>query len=541
VPPPPAIAPAQALPLETLIQALTPPAVPSLSHARSLASVLASHTPIPSPASLNPVLASLCASEGPLSIQAAGYDILSAYWENNEAIVLGAADRVTYFSLFLGPSISWSHELWEPRFRALRALTKYGTEVVGIECAFLNVLESWIQGAFEGLLVVDTSFDQPAQRIEREKCFEVLTAFLTAVVENPGFMARIPDGEVSGVLQFYAGLVDRAIVIPSSSQMRGQSLPSSPLDPTPPNVSTSPRPTHSHRRNPSSLSISSLPQANPPPPPAPPPSKHPADLAVTAYLNHLTSVIKTTSPDNLDTILPLLFRSLAFHATPLPRLSITSHIQEVTNLEHRISETLDNLLSGPFATTCIRVLKTQLFPPVQSNGHLQKLIQTSVGAQRTLRNYIRKSLCIRLARAYISREASVHYSPSGAPGYIDMERDLMERAWPKDDVSMWDSSKLGRVLCKSVEAWVVFNLDTGANGYSAGREKILEEIAGTLKDILQEIDSRDESIIDDEEAGAVGETLRRLASYLLPLKYVISIQSCSMAADFSLVCKNPGW
>src|SRR5215472_4509014 len=67
------------LPLQDLIQALTPPAVPSLAHARALATALASHTPLPQPHILNPILTSLCAPESPAALQASGYDILSAY------------------------------------------------------------------------------------------------------------------------------------------------------------------------------------------------------------------------------------------------------------------------------------------------------------------------------------------------------------------------------------------------------------------------------------------------------------------------------
>jgi len=108
---------------------------------------------------------------------------------------------------------------------------------------------------------------------------------------------------------------------------------------------------------------------------------------------------------------------------------------------------------------------------------------------------------------------------------MEVERDLMERAWPKDDVSLWDTSKLGHVLCKSVEAWVGFYLDMDTDGVlsghtTAGKEKILEEAAGTLNDVLKEIDSREEDgNMDEEEASAIGETLHQLARYIIPLRY----------------------
>lgn len=505
----PASPPSQPLPLEALIEALTPPAVPSLTHARSLASVLQSSSPIPRPASLNPVLASLCAFEAPYSLQAAGYDILSAYWENNEAISLQTADRLTYFSLFLGPSISWSSELWEPRFRALRALTKYGADVVGFETAFLNVLKGWIEGAFEGLLTSQTHLEHTPSRAERERSFEVLAAFLTSVVERPEVVARLPDGEVSGVLLFYANLVDRAVIPPPVSESDEQSIPPSPLD-SPSAASTPSRPTYGHNRTHSSLSISSLPQ--PQSPSHAPVAKNPADLAVSVYLNHLDSLLKTTSPNHLDSIVPLLCRALAYQIAPLPRLSITPMAQDRTQLDHRIVETLDGLLSGPYATSCIIVLKGHLFPPAHRDDNLRKAIQTSLGAQRTLRNYIRKSLCARLARAYISQDQIAHYS-SGVTG------DLVAQAYAKDEVSMWDASKVGRVLYRSIQAWISFKMD-GNFAQGTSREKILEEAAGTIKDVLEEVESRETPYMDDEEASAVGETLYGLATYVLSFKYV---------------------
>jgi hypothetical protein len=80
---------------------------------------------------------------------------------------------------------------------------------------------------------------------------------------------------------------------------------------------------------------------------------------------------------------------------------------------------------------------------------------------------------------------------------MEVERDIMAHAWPKDEVSVWDVGKLSRLLCKSVEAWGAYKFDA---------DTILEEAAGTLKDLLEELDSRDEStVVTEEEASAVGE------------------------------------
>src|SRR5258705_988832 len=64
-PPVPPSVPAPSLSVEALIEALKPPAVPSLSHARSLASLLATQTPLPRLAALNPVLAALSWKDSP--------------------------------------------------------------------------------------------------------------------------------------------------------------------------------------------------------------------------------------------------------------------------------------------------------------------------------------------------------------------------------------------------------------------------------------------------------------------------------------------
>jgi len=518
----------QPLTLEALIEALTPPAVPSLGYARSLAVALSKHSPIPRHAALNPVLSSLCAAESPISLQSAGYDILSAYWENNEAVGLGTADRLAYFSLFLGPSILWAADLWEPRFKALRALTKFGTEVVGVETLFVNVIKSWIKGGFDGLLCGDMLVER-AERAERERSVDILAAFLTSVMDNPEVVARIPEEELTGVLQFYGGLVEQSIDWPAEAL--DLSSPPTKLK------SNTPSRSRSHRRHPSSISISSIleptiiPQAQTPKYP----TKHPADVAITLYLNHLSSQVKATSPPTfLNTILPLLFCALSSCASPLPPLSVMPHSPRKSSLslEDRLTETLNSLFAGPYSANCMMILKHHLFPPALPDNmdldpdqkkNIYTHVRTSFGAHRTLRNYIRRALFTRLARAYISREASVGYSHSGAPGHMDVERELMERAWPKDDSggggsseSGWDAGRLGRALSVSVEAWVKFGCDLDGAKVRDGKESILEEVAEALKDVLRELDSREDNnvVLEEEEATAVGETLYNLSGYI---------------------------
>jgi tuberous sclerosis 2 len=542
----------QPLSLDSLIQSLTPPAVPSFTHARVLASTLSTQSPLPRRAALIPVLASLCDVNSPVTLQAAGYDILSAYLENNEAAALATADRLSFFSLFLGSKLSWGTDLWEPRFKALRALTRYGIDVVGIEASVLDVLKSWVEGGFEGLLNNDVVLER-TERAERERSIDILAKFLATVLDNVEIIARIPEEELSRVLDFYATLVDRSIRTNSPSHDRS-SLPSSEST----SSNNTPSRTPSHRRNHSSISATSIPSPSSVSPPSIPKllTKHPADIAIALYLDHLSSQLKTLSPDYLDTILPLLFRALAFCASPLPRLSVLPHPTRTASSQDRIVETLNALFAGPYSTTCMLILKKHLFPPATTSypnmtfrnpeapadalmlHFLANAIQTTLGAHRTFRNYVRRALSSRLARAYISRESSIGYSPSNAPGHLDLERDLMERAWPKEDYTSsalglggngWDAGRLGKVLTKSVEAWVGWQwIVDGERDWErerAGKEDILEEAAGVLKDIWQELDARgeddngDSGGLDEEEACVVGETLHKLVGYVLPLRY----------------------
>src|SRR5438270_13284232 len=86
--------PTPALSLHALIEALYPPAVHSLAHARNLASILPNHSPLPRRDILNPILSSLCSADSPTALQAAGFDIFAAYWENPESLPMSTSDRL---------------------------------------------------------------------------------------------------------------------------------------------------------------------------------------------------------------------------------------------------------------------------------------------------------------------------------------------------------------------------------------------------------------------------------------------------------------
>jgi len=548
------------LSLQQLIDALVPPAVPSLVHARALATILSSVSPLPPRDLLNPILLSLCDPDSPTSLQAAGHDILSAYCDNHEALSLGIPERFSYLSLFLGATTGWGMELWEPRFKALRSLTKYGVDIIGIETTLINILKSWIQGAFDGLLKLSSSIDR-SERAERERSVDVLVKFLSDVLQRTETMSRITEEIMSDVLQFYATLVHRSIASPyakSALSIASESLNTS--SPTKP-------PALGHRRNLSSLSSSSTPSLASSLPTTTldtPTFKQPAELAISLYLNNLSVHIKTLSPVYLNSILPVLFISLSFCSAFLPQMTVKQQTRKKGTLEDKITEMLNALFGGPYAATCMLVLRQYLFPPdytpekrplmaplldsfVENNPKnpqytvSRMALLISRGAHRTLRIYVRRALSARLARAYISRETSTAYSHSGSPGHMELEVDLMAGTWPEDHYSShsagigsngWEAGSLGRALAQSVGAWVDYNLDftdsskpesqqmSALENERQGKDEILEEIAGLLKDILQELDVRleENGTMDEEEAEVVGLALFKLSGYVLPLK-----------------------
>ncbi|KXN86681.1 hypothetical protein AN958_09765 [Leucoagaricus sp. SymC.cos] len=573
-PSPPQNAPSthQPLSLDALIEALRPPAVPSLAHARALANLLTNASPLPKISAISPVLSSLCDINGPPSFQAAGFDVISSYLENQEATVLQTADRLSFFSLFLGSNIPWAAELWEPRLRALGALTRKGTDIVGIELALINVVKCWVEGAFDRLLSGDRDLDR-AERSEREKSLDVLVKFLSNVLDRSENIARFSDDTIPSVLRFYASLVDRSIVSPESPA--GSNNFSASTD-------SLTSPSHSkfglHRRN-TSLSATSLTSPTTPLPSSTPQNTHkqPSEIAITIYLDYLQTQIKTLSPPILNDIFPLLFRALASCASLLPRLTVLSHPHKKSALEDRIIETLTSIYNGPYSTTCVAIHKRCLYPEFieEDEGQLEASdesqqtsensttrqftyqvpwislqlgILTSLGAYRMLRSRVRHVLTARLARAYILRETSIGYSYSGAPSHIDVEQDLMEKAWPREDyapnagiglgtgTSVWDARRIGPAFAESVACWIEWisegphtptvtyqNNDFFKQNWDRERGKadqILEEAAGLLKDILQEADSREEdsSGLSDEEAAFVGQTLFSLCKYIHPLR-----------------------
>lgn len=548
--------PTPTLSLDGLVQALYPPAVPSLSRARSLANLLPNHSPLPRREILNPILYSLCSPESPTSVQAAGFDILAAYWENPEAFSLTTAERLSYFSLFLHDSTPWGLELWEPRLKAVRALTKYGVDIVGIEATLIDLLRRWIEGAFQGLLITSDSSDR-AEFAEREHSLDILVKFLEEVLKRTDTISRITDEKMASILHFYAGLIDRSISVQDISSSR-ETLPGPYL--SSPSIAGSSRQQLSitHRRNMSSLSASSPSSSSSPSQILPPPIPA-SECAIGFYLRHVTLHIKSLSHSHLDHILPVLFRALASCSASLPRLSVVMQSPKKNTLEEKLLEVLNLLFAGPYATNCMLILRQHLFPrsiesrasEIKTSGKRDTACQpsrisimTSLGAHRTLRHHVRRALYARIARTYISRDASYGYSPSGAPGHIELQKEWMEKAWPKEDFGPssvgfggngWDAARMGKALADSVGAWILYQFPDfdsfktdeerrmELDEVRQGKEEILIEAAGILKDILQELDTRgdERAQLDEDEARVIGLTLLKLSDYILPMKCVL--------------------
>ncbi|KAG7091186.1 hypothetical protein E1B28_010237 [Marasmius oreades] len=495
-----------ALSVDALLDSVLPPTVPSLTNVRALVQQLSSYSPLPPITRFYPALAVLCEHDGPTTLQMAGFDILAAYFEHTEANILpiGTSDRVVCMNFFLGDG-KWNRELWEPKFKALRAFTRWGSEMVGIEEDVVKLLKDWISDAFSGF----DHDDHHDNNAERERSIKILAEFLNAVVTNPSVLARSAQlEETGGALDLYGGLID------------SRSSTGNPV------------------------------------------------LAFELYLSHLHSQLTTLRPQHLQTILPLLFRALARCATPLPRLTVTtanSSSGSGINHERRITDMLQSLFTGPYPSTCTQILVKCLSPSLASS-------ETPVGALRALRSLIRRSLSTRLARVYISSQSTASYTYTGAPSHMaDIHRDIMERAWSTSasissispsTISLststggagWDPARWARPLKECAKSWVELGsqhlgVSDASEAQTESRERVLEELAGIVKDVLQELDLREEyeetpasstsspyfkkDLLDQDEALAVGGLLFELSRYLdtieSPTPLVLPLTSPSSA------------
>ena len=320
---------------------------------------------------------------------------MGAYFENELKEELTTADRLTLFSLFTTCK-EWAAETWEPRLKALRGMTGYGTDILGIEEAVLELLKFWIQASFDGLLVLEArainvqeGISPPSQssslanerneRNDRERCIILCAECISKILEKPENVARISDEELDAVIAFYGTMVDRAVQLPRTKGYDPASEDPDDLSPVPASMpsipTTSIRSTQTHKRTTSTSTIASV--STLPPGIGLAHLKHPAEIAIHLYLTHLTSQTKMLSPRHLQDVIPTLFRATAFCATPLSRLSVVarhnppftgrSQSQASPNwkrdAEERITTFLGQLFTGPYAALTKLIQKVWVGPP----------------------------------------------------------------------------------------------------------------------------------------------------------------------------------
>lgn len=468
--------------VHSLIEDLTPPAVPSLAYARSLAALLQTTSPCPPLPTLIPILGTLCAGHSPASLQIAGYDILAAYCGNSETTLTSSSDVLACFDLFDAP---WTVDLWEPRFRAF---TNFIAAILYRDIFLSNVcttITGWIKCAFDPMLI---PAGRPLPEIyERQRGLKAYFSFLFTILASPEFMSGAHEEEVSQIFSLLGTNAHLAITLPPE-------VP--PFSPPEANLA------RVHRRNQSSASTPTIGSST---------TRRPADIAVEAYVEFLSIHQQKLSPP----ILPLLFRSFVFYASPLPRLSLRQATETLSKIEKKIWGLIDSMFSGPHASSCAIILHRSLLPNTENNQNTLQSMQLSFGAYRVLRILLRRSLLTRLARAYISRANSHAYTYTGAANSVDLPEDLISLAWPKEDVSVWEFSNVSPIFCKSLDDWMVWQSE-GLLDPTLSPEAVLLEAACLLTDVLYALDDRaeEEEDFDEEEVLAVSKALHRLVPYM---------------------------
>jgi tuberous sclerosis protein 2 len=487
-PPPPQPSTHMARPtsIHALIEDLTPPAVPSLAYARSLAALLQTTSPCPPLPTLMPILGTLCTEHSPSSLQAAGYDILAAYCGNSETMLTSSSDVLACFDLFNAP---WTVDLWESRFKAFANFSNaisYRNLFLSNICATTS---GWIKSAFDPILI--PNFLPLSETLERQRSLKEYFSFMFVILASSEFLCGVHEEEAAQILSLLGAIAHTAILLPREGP------------PVSPPEAGSPR---DHRRNRSSTSAPVIGSSA---------TRRPADIAVEAYVEFLSIHHKKHSHLDLSSILPLLFRSLAFYASPLPRLSIHQVTEKFSGIERKICTLIDSIFSGPHASSCTIILHRSLSPDTESNQGPLPPVQLSLGAYRILRTLLRRSLLTRLARAYISKANSHTYTHTGAAGSVDIPEDFLSLAWPKEDVSVWEFSRVSQMFCKSLGDWMVWQPEGHSPDPTLFPEAVLLEATGLLTDVLYALDDRvDEDDFDEEEVLEVSKALHRLVPYM---------------------------
>ncbi|KAI3612722.1 hypothetical protein WG66_014634 [Moniliophthora roreri] len=262
-------------------------------------------------------------------------------------------------------------------------------------------------------------------------------------------------------------------------------------------------------------------------------TSHSTELALDLYLSYLHNLLPSlSSPQILQSILSLLFTALARCVTPLPRLTASFTGSAGGGHEKRIQETLQSLFSGSYPTTCMNILVSCLSPDPQTPT-------VTIGALRALRTHIRQTLATRLVRLYIARQSSVSYTYSGAPTNLPNLPLDQQFTWTTATGGVgWDAGRWVKPLKKCARTWALVPEGVPMEV----QEKVLEELAGIMKDVLQELDLREEYSgedsgnegdgggLEEDEAMVVGEVIYELAGYITGLPgtpYIIPLTSPS--------------
>jgi hypothetical protein len=398
-----------------------------------------------------------------------------------------SSDVLACFELF---DIPWTVDLWEPRFKAFANFSN----AISYKDIFISdictTILAWIKRAFDPML---TPGSLPlSETLERQRGLKEYFSFLFGILASPEFLDGAHEEEVAQILSVLGVSVRTAILSPREAP---------PF--LPPDAGSS----RAHRRNQSSTSAPGTGSS---------PIRHPADIAVEAYAEFLTIHHRKLSHLHLSSIIPILLRSLAFHASPLPRLSVHNVTDKLSEVERKLWGLIDSMFSGPHAGSCTLILHRSLSPDTEDSRDPLPCVQLSFGAHRVLRSLLRRSLLARLARAYISKANSQTYTHTGAAGSVDLPEDFISLAWPKEDASMWEFSRVSPLYCKSLGDWMVWQPENRSLDPALSPEIILSEAAGLLIDVLYALDDRaeEEDDFDEEEVVAVSKALHRLVQYI---------------------------
>ncbi|TFK19370.1 tuberin [Coprinopsis marcescibilis] len=530
--------------VELLIEMLSSPTRPNLAHVRLLSKMLLTQTP-PRFSSLQPVLTRLCSQWTTPGLHALGFEIMKSYWNNpkvQNASWPTTSDSLSCLTFFLDSPTPWTLDLWEVRFKALAAITKDGSDLRGIETVLIDVIKDCLANAFRLLTHQSKQIDGAAKR-ECERCIITVGNFLSDLLAHLANVSRIREELLMGLFAFYGNLIDDLIHLPSSTASQG--IPSPKETPSPASTEKSGRRAHK-RRAPSlsSLMFLTSPTNTEQPRPPPPPVKHPAELAIALFHTHSSPHLLHLTSEQLSHVLPILFRSLAFCASPLPRLTIQPQPLSPATLEDKLVDLLNRLVPSPSSAATMQTLKHFMFPHIpevsSKEGHpgsstpmktdfdnLQLMIMTSLGAHRTLRNYARRALVARLEKVFHPQEAAVREGGPPRTGEVD----LADLAWLRHDQHrhgmVSSESSEGEALSATIDAWVTWSPELQSTIESEawdrileGKDSIIEESAGILKDVYQELDSRVDGglELDENELYPINAALRSLSKYILTLQ-----------------------